>query len=212
MAEVLKVSILGSGLNGEVWSVNPVFHLTTEPTLTFEQLNTICTAINAITVPTGLRAFFPPQVAITGVRIEQRESEGTLVAQLEQQRATAVVGTGNAPHPIQTSIVLSLITARAGASGRGRLYWPASGVALDSNTLRFGSGVVTGFLTDMETYLSAIQAAIEATTTDAPLAVWSRKTLGTFSVVRLRAGDVPDVQRRRRDALVETYRSLDYTP
>lgn len=211
MAEVFKVSILGSGLNGEVWSVNPVYHLTTEPTLTFEQLNTICSAINAVTIPTGLRAFMPSTMAVTGVRVEQRESTGTLIAQLEQQKATPAAGTGTSPHPIQTAIVLSLITAHAGPSGRGRLYWPATGVAIDSGTLRFSSGVVTGFLTDMETYLSAIEAAVEATAGSAPLAVWSRKTLGTFSVVRLRAGNVPDVQRRRRDALVETYSSLDYT-
>lgn len=210
MAEVFKVSILGSGLNGEVWSVNPVYHLITEPTLTFEQLNTICTAINAVTIPTGLRAMFPAQMAVTGVRVEQRESTGELIAQLEQQKGTPITGTGNTPHPIQTAMVLSLITAHAGPSGRGRLYWPATGVAIDINTLRFSSGVVTGFLTDMETYLSAIEAAIEATAGSAPLSVWSRKTLGTFGVVRLRAGNVPDVQRRRRDALVETYSSLDY--
>lgn len=212
MAQVFKVSILGSGVSGEVWSVNPCFHLITEPDLTFDQMNTIASAINALTVPTDLRVLFPSSVAITGVRLEQRESTGALVRQLEQTRTTPVAGTGLVSHPIQTAMVFSLITSTPGASGRGRLYWPASGAQILASTLRFDSATVTPALAAMETYLSGIENAIEATAGTAPLSVWSRKTLGMQGVIRLRVGNVPDVQRRRRDALVETYASVDYTP
>jgi len=212
VGQVFKVSILGSGVNGEVWSVNPVYSLSTEPDLTFDQLNTIATAINALTIPSNLKAAMPPAMAVTGVRVEQRTGAGVLQGQLEQNRGAPVPGTGTSFHPIQTAVVTSLITAHAGASGRGRLYWPAVGLAIDSTTLRFTSGIVSSVLTDMETYLSAIETAVQTTAGPTELCVWSRKTQGCFGVVRLRIGNVPDVQRRRRDALVETYASIDYTP
>jgi len=59
--------------------------------------------------------------------------------------------------------------------------------------------------------LSAIEAAIEVTLTGVALSVWSRKLSALRTVTSLQAGDVLDVQRRRRDALIENYASVAYT-
>lgn len=210
MPELLKVSILGAGVSGEVWSVNPVFSTPTEPTLTFDQLNTIATAINALTVPSDLKNMIPASMSITGVRLEQRERDGELVSQLEQTRSTALVGTGTGGHPIQTAAVVSLISSFPGGRGRGRLYWPASGGSIDATSLRFSAGPLGAFLTTFKTYLSGIEDIITTTTTAADLVVWSRVGSAYHKVIKLRVGNVPDVQRRRRDALVEAYSSVDY--
>jgi hypothetical protein len=53
--------------------------------------------------------------------------------------------------------------------------------------------------------LTLIDAAIKATLTGVSLAVWSRKNSNAANVTRLEAGDVLDVQRRRRDSLLEVY-------
>ena len=122
MPELLKVSIKGAMPSGEVWSINPVYSTPTEPSLSFDQLNTIATAINAIAPGAQLQQLMTNTTTITGVRLEQRERNGTLVSQMEQSRTTPWTGGGATAHPAQTSMVFSLITNTPGARGRGRLY------------------------------------------------------------------------------------------
>ena len=59
-------------------------------------------------------------------------------------------------------------------------------------------------------FLAAIETAIEASLGGASLAVWSRTNASLSAVQTLQVGDVADVQRRRRDALIESYTSLAY--
>lgn len=211
MAQVLKVSIKGVYPGGEVWSVNPTFHLQTEPDLSYDQLNTIVTAINALTVPSDLLSAMSPDCSITSARVEQRESTGVLVGMAEGARVTPLVGTGTTRMPLQTSIVVSLVTTWPGASGRGRLYWPLTSATLLTGSHRLATSSVDGIADGMETFLSGVENAIETTAGAAPLAVWSRKNLGMHAVIKLRVGNIPDVQRRRRDTLAETYKVVDYS-
>lgn len=210
MAGYLKVSVLGDMPGGEVWSVNPVYVLDTDFPPTYEMLIPIATAINALTVPAGLLATMNSDCHVTGVRLESRNTDGSLYAVYEAPRTVPATGSGSAVHPYQTSVVASLRTPRAGGSGRGRLYWPATGVALTPSTMRVTNAVITAFRSGMASYLTGIAGAIDATAPTAELVVWSR-TLQTHSVVnRISAGDVPDVQRRRRDTLAETIVTAAY--
>jgi hypothetical protein len=136
--------------------------------------------------------------------------DGTLETQAEAPKAVPANGTTANAHPFQTSWVVSLRTAYPGASGRGRLYWPATGVTLTAATMRPATSQVTTFLTGVKTYLSTIQANIDATLDGVALGVWSRKLQNVHVVNQLQAGDVLDVQRRRRDVLVEQVSSLGY--
>ena len=207
---LLKVSIKGTMPSGEVWSINPVWDLNSSTVFTFDQLNTIATAINAVVPGTTLMQQLTVDTPLTGVRLEQRALTGALITQLEQDRAIIAAGTGTATHPLQTAMVFSLVTNAVGANFRGRLYWPCTGGAISAGTHRFSITNVTNLLANMRTYLSAIEAAIKVTSTTAELVVWSR-TLGSDAVVnKIRMGNVPDTQRRRRDKLVETYTSTVY--
>lgn len=210
MSDVLRVSILGSLPNSEVWSVNPVWHLLTNPTPTAAQLITIANTINGLTIPPGLLANLNSATKITGVRLEARTLAGVLDIQHEALRTTAVSGTGAQNHPMQTSVVTSLRTTFPGASGRGRLYWPATGAQLNSASLRIISTDVTASVVAVHFLLDAIEDAITATLGGADLVVWSRKAPAVHAVTELRMGDVPDTQRRRRDQAVETYAAIAY--
>lgn len=208
MADVLRVSIKGGMPNGEEWSVNPVyavggdFGVPVSPT----QANTIALAIAAVSVPTGMLAMMNGTTTVTQVRVEARTAAGVLESQAEAVKGSPQVGSGTAPHPFQTSAVISLRTAAAGARGRGRLYWPATGAGIDSSTLRMSVTAHTNFIAAAKTYLSAIQAAIDVTLDGVSLVVWSRLGDGTTNnVTSLQVGNIFDVQRRRRDALVESY-------
>lgn len=214
MAEVLRVSLFGSMPNGEEWSVNPVWRIGGDfgVPVTAAQAQTIATAIAAISVPTAmLQSMSNGSTTVTGCRVEARSLTGTLESQAEALKTTPQAGSGTNVHPFQVSLVTSLRTATPGASGRGRLYWPFTGLPLVASTLRPASATMTPLLAAVETYLSDIEAAIEATVTGVSLCVWSRKNGSTANVQTLAMGDVPDVQRRRRDALLELYYTLPYT-
>lgn len=209
-SEVIRVSLKGSLPGGEKWSINPCFHYIAELDVNYSQVLAIATAINNVTIPTGVRALWSTSTLYTGCQVEARSSAGVLEALADVPRSSTVAGSGGGALPFQSSAVVSLRTNRPGGSGRGRLYLPATGVTLGSSTLRIDPTVLGTALSGMKTWLSGIEAAVETTLTDAPLSVWSRTTMGTYSVTKILMGDVADVQRRRRDAAPEAYQELTY--
>lgn len=212
MADVLRVSIFGAMPNGEEWSVNPVYSIggdfgqPVSPT----QAQTIATAIAAVVVPTGVLQLMANSTNVQGCRVEARTLAGVLESQAEGIKAVPTAGAQVAVHPFQTAAVSSLRTGLPGPSGRGRLYWNGTGIPLVSATLRPSSGQVTASLTGVKTYLSGIQTAIDVTLDGVELAVWSRKLLAKNHVTSIQMGDVADVQRRRRDTLIESYATVVY--
>ena len=211
MTDLVRVSITGALPSGEEWSINPSFFLPTGTTVGYTDAAALVTAINGITPGTGVRAMWNPYTTLRGCRVEARLANGDLESQAEGERGAFPQGTGTNNHPFQTAIAVSLRTAHPGPSGRGRIYWPATGAVISDSTLRPNSTLMTALVTDTKTYLKAIESAIAAqalVTTE--LAVWSRLGAQLYPVHTLLAGDVLDSQRRRRDALVETYQSVAY--
>jgi hypothetical protein len=140
--------------------------------------------------------------------VEARTYDGSLETLAEATRGAAIAGTGGSSHPSQTSVVLSLRSNVPGASGRGRLYWPATGMGIDAATLRPLASGLTNFLTDARTYLVALNGAVRATFPGSVgLSVWSRTGATSHVISKLLVGDVLDTQRRRRDAYQETYQT-----
>jgi hypothetical protein len=177
-SNVLRVSIKGTMPGGEIWSVNPVFQIggvsTSEPIST-DEATAMATAVAALTIPAGLLGTLSSAVNVTGARVEGRTWAGELAALGEAVKASPAGGTGTSPHPFQTSIVISLRTALPGASGRGRIYWPATGLSISLSTLRPSAANVTTAVTAMKTYLTSVAGALNATTdNDCILSVWSR--------------------------------------
>jgi len=213
MADLLRISYKGTMPSGEEWSINPVYAIGGDfgAPVSSTQANTIAVAIAAIAVPTGLLAVMSSSCAVTGARVEARSLAGDLESIGEAVKGTPTPGTSTAtPQSFQTSMVISLRTATAGASGRRRLYWPATGAALTNATLRIPTASMATFLSASKTLLAGIQSAIDVTLDGVSLVVWSRTTTSTHNVTSLQIGDVLDVQRRRRDTAVETYSSTAY--
>lgn len=211
MATVVRVSCLGAMPGGEVWSVNPVWFLQNEPTeVTSTEALAIANALRLLTIPTGLRAAMNSATTFTGYRVEARSRTGALEAQAESVIGTPVPGTGSSSHPYQTSLVTSLRSGFPGAQGRGRLYWPTTGIAINPVSLRADNAQLVSMLSAVKTHLTAIQSAVAAQAGPADLCVWSRTGSDFHKVTTLRQGDVLDTQRRRRDALSESYSELVY--
>jgi hypothetical protein len=175
------------------------------------ELTAAVAAINGITIPSNIHSLWSPGTTLSGVTLEARTHAGVLEAQASGLRSTPVAGTGTATLPFQSALVLSMRTTAGGQRGRGRLYMPATGTQLVAATNRVTSSQLDGFLTSMKTYLAAVQTAIDTNVDETVgLAIWSRTALSSALVTQLRVGDVVDTQRRRRDAVPETYREVVY--
>jgi hypothetical protein len=114
-------------------------------------------------------------------------------------------GTGSAYAALQTSFVCTLYTERAGAHGRGRIYWPLTGAEppaghLMSSTFTDAVGGASKAL--MRAFESAIATHGGGV---ANTHVYSPST-GTSSLVnRVSVDNRPDIQRRRAESLVPTH-------
>lgn len=213
MADLFRVSIFGTMPSGEEWSVNPVWGITGGPKpVTAAQAQAVATALAAVGVNATLRAAWTTSTFLTGIRVEARTLAGVLEAQAESLLVAPSAGTGAVAHPFQTSWVTSLRTPNPGQSYRGRLYWPATGVGLSNATLRPTIPTAANFIVGVAAYLAALQTAFTAPFGLTYLSVWSRKLNSQLAVTSVQAGDVLDVQRRRRDTLVENYSSSNYLP
>lgn len=210
MADLLRVSIQGTMPGGEKWSINPIFSFNAGLALSTDELQSMVTAINLVAVPPLLASLNAPAVLVTGCRVEARLKSGQLEGVAEGNRTNAAAGSGSLAHPFQTSLVFSLRTADSSSHGKGRLYWPATSVTLVDTSLKILPAAIDNYMSGFLTYIVNIRNAIRTVggATTANLAVWSRTQASTRLVLSIRAGDIADVQRRRRDAIPESYKSL----
>jgi hypothetical protein len=214
--EVMRVTIQGTALGGESWSINPVYSFGDfdQPTPTQEAMAAAAQAVADVTPGTNLRNILSTALTLTGARLEARMMSGGLAAIGEATRTVPIAGATGPSKPYQTSLVFSLRTALPGGRGRGRLYWPALGATMTSTSLRWEATQQTNVTDEMAQYLEAIGIAMETPLghANSGLVVWSRASAARAVVTSISSGDVFDTQRRRRDRAVESYVSEVYPP
>lgn len=211
-----RVSIKGTVGRSDVWSVNPCFW--TNPAVTWDPKKGIETAqaIGKTVIPPHLREAAGIGAGVTGFRLELHADDHSLLGAAEAPLTAAGGFTAPVRQPPQASVVISLRSDSPGASGRGRLYWPALAVALESPQGRIGAGTRDDIKDEAITYLRGIQDAIKETyfaplsagTVD--LAVISKTKGEHHLITRILVGDVVDTQRRRRDRIPENYTQGDF--
>lgn len=210
------VRINGSLPGGEVWSVNPKYSAGPGGLKTsYEDLLAWAEGIVGLNgggiLPTGLRAIMSTAVSITSIRTEYRDASGNLAQAAEAVPVSPITGSNSASKPFQTSLVSSLLTGRPGRSYRGRLYWPALAMTIGTADLRVADTLLATTTAAINTALSQI-ANIGAPENDLALSVVSEKLSVATPVTQISCGDVLDVQRRRRDTLIEGRVTVDYPP
>lgn len=106
---------------------------------------------------------------------------------------------GGTKYPTQCCVVVSLITARAGASGKGRLFLPVPAMALGADH-RLSAADASSIRDDFKQLINAYNDLAS----DEPIAVVSTK--GHVSeVTGVRVGRVIDTHRSRRTDMREDY-------
>lgn len=209
------VRILGTLPGGEVWSVNPRFTSGTGPLLTdYDDLAAWAEAIallnSGTSLPVDLRGVMGTAVGWYGIRTEYRDGTGALGMAAEYIYSTPQGGQNQATKPFQTSLVSSLLTGRPGRSYRGRLYWPTLAITIQPLDLRVNAGLMAPITAAITSWLSAVQDATINGDDGLRLAVVSEKLSVATPVTSIECGNVLDVQRRRRDSLVEARTSYNY--
>lgn len=123
----------------------------------------------------------------------------------------AVTSTGNFgsnPHVPQASLVASLRnTGTHGLATKGRMYLPGVYQTVDPSSGRISSTAATNIATNFQTFINGINSAAPVGTV---VALCSKGTTTTptgvsAAVTHVEIGNVYDTQRRRRNALTETY-------
>lgn len=145
-------------------------------------------------------------VFLTRVSTYGYQGTGPAAAAGQAQISPGRQGSGTIDCPFQVARVISLLTGLPGARNRGRIYVPA---------LSAGPSI-TGKSNPVPGYLAAWKVIFDQVATEwtgsAPieLGVYSASNDTVTPVTQLRAGDVLDTQRRRRDGLSEVYTTLAY--
>ena len=114
-----------------------------------------------------------------------------------------------APLPLQDSMCLSHDSLVTGAHGRGRMYMPSATTG-DTSATRWSTTAVSDCLADHVTFLQALtwDSGTPIGTHVRPI-VAGKPYVKYGAITKVKIGNIPDTQRRRRNRLVETYSSAD---
>lgn len=106
--------------------------------------------------------------------------------------------------PLQCSLVVSLTSARAGATGRGRFFLPHPVATPDPGDKRLSVANTQAVVTAVKGFLDATRAAMAGGPTDLDLAIVSSKGYAT-PVTGFRIGRRTDILRSRAADVLEGY-------
>lgn len=129
---------------------------------------------------------------------------------------TAVVGTrGGSPLPPQCALVATLIGGSGkGLAGKGRMYLPGVVDAVDA-TGHINSIVAQNIADNLAAFFDSVNSTIGAPGVAINASKGHSKLAGigarNVPINGVRVGNVYDTQRRRRNALAETYFNADLT-
>lgn len=196
-------NVVSGTFPGETWS----FTLHTEGTGSITSANSAAVAFwnllwGGVATPTdSIKQLIP--TTVESVEVSTASLDPVTGKQVARVITPDVKGGTNANDalPPQCSIAVSLRTASATRSGRGRFYLPVFAVDKDA------AGVLDG--TSQSEVAAAAQGALQSLVSAAFVPViYHRSTKSTTNVTSIDVGNVFDTQRRRRDKLIETRVSL----
>lgn len=118
-------------------------------------------------------------------------------------------GGGSLQYPPQVSLVATLIGGSGkGLGGKGRMYLPGVYAAIDGSG-HLGSTECQSIATNLATFFNSVDSSIDAPGHAVNVSRGHKNLMGAGArnvpINGVRVGNVFDTQRRRRNALVETY-------
>lgn len=184
-----------------------------------DNLATVATGVKNLNggsvVPAGMLAFMSSAYAITAVRaaaVDAGTHKETAVGLV--QLGAPVAGTGAPVQAQEVACVISLLTGAPGRRYRGRMYWPGVGRSVSSSRMRYATADCQSLADAAVQFLNQLATLFQGgpvlpppvgSGTTRPVVV-SKVDGATYrEVLQTSVGDIPDVQRRRRNKEKETY-------
>lgn len=181
-----------NGTGGEIWQVG--FYEFGHTAGTFPDdaaLASAMTSASWVALTTKLKPFWNPATKLLAA--DNYFLVGG-VATMHAHAALNVVGTSTGTHPFQCSMVTTLRSSLASRSGRGRMYWPATGALMDSQG-KYDVTQVNDIVDALATWFTALNSATPK------CSVVSQTTSSVHTITSVDADTVPDTQRRRANKL-----------
>lgn len=160
----------------------------------------------------ALEYSMPSDVVLTKVRIAHIGADGKVTLRadgsyLQADWDGAFAGNqAQQPMPLQTALCVSLISARSGPTGKGRIFLPWPALSLDADDKRIPVAQLTPFLGYVRTFLSNVAGIM----TEDPRVVSSKGYASPVTTVKI--GRVADTMRSRRGDMTEGYLSTPLHP
>lgn len=151
-------------------------------------------------------------INVSGARIGTNGKYSPAIQDTVYSTDTGAFGNGTALHPWSTAHVISLRTALPrGRGSNGRCYWPALGMTIDTTTGRATPAAVLTRLTNFQTFLNALNTALNTYSPGTVVQVISSVGSVANKVTAIRADTRMDHQERRENAVPSVYQSLNIT-
>lgn|SRR5215471_81570 len=185
------------------------FWVSADPALTSSDDDVLDTAVtflsaylasSSVASGTDMQHCYSDDVNWTEIRARLYDPTTGLPGAPSTPRANSISGLGGfSPMPLQVAMVFSLWNGRSvGRLRYNRSFFPGTSASLLTSSGRFSSSLCGDAATG---YAAAKAAALLATAPWQP-AYYSHKSKEFLSLESVIVDDVPDTQRRRRDALV----------
>jgi len=196
------VTVLGGATSDATWDIDWAWEGTSKVT----QANQVGIANLAVTLFNAVKGQMTSNLRMDAVKINACTADGKVINGANYfQLKTPIAGTAAASSslPAQLAVVASLRTGARGPGGRGRMYWPFNNVA--------GSAGVVGS-TAQQVLREGVRDFCEDVRAIGPLAAVVNVAPVTYSAVTaIDVGNLYDSQRRRRNAIAETFTSATVT-
>lgn len=200
-SDYLKINIYGTVAGGDVWNTGLYVRTTLSAgSWGLDNLNTLSGSIDTLLATwwTTWKAVNSSSISWTGHKLyAYPQSGGSAYLSVDKPTATPVAGTGGNAMPLFTSLCSSLRSNTAGRHGRGRMYVPATGLALTAGQVAAVS---------LNTYNGATKTLIDAlnaadwsayNVTNKRVTIVSHSSATFYDVARILLDSKPDVQHRR---------------
>lgn len=198
----------GGQLYGDIWQCT--MHMEGNPSLSGQNYDDMLNDIKGDTVK-WFGAINPcPGVKLSFVKFNEIDPvTRRYVSQTDSHELTfpPVSGSGSTNFTASASLCVSLLTgAKRGLAARGRIYPPVtpSAVAVGSDGMVI-AGNRDALAAATKTFINDLNEWPGATLPGSPKVVVLGRDGSHREVTQVSVGSVPDTQRRRRNALVETY-------
>jgi hypothetical protein len=196
-ANVVKINMRGTGVGSEIWQAGLWWKGASDVTSQADLQSNLDAAVAAYTTFwNSCKPNIATGFAWTGLTAYWYAGGPTALYVASHDVAAApgtLTGNGS---PLDTSLVISLITKTSGRSFRGRMYMPCHA------PVPVGTGLWAGQAATYSAAAATMMLAVEAATAHTWGPVVASRKLGVFNFVNFaRCDSLPDVQRRRENRM-----------